>query len=99
MGTGQEQQRYNVKPPTVALMAVRGMERWKKNVLFVVGVVGILALLTWFTFLDQGHEHPIQEWFVAGALILFCWWSISPEWTTRQMDKYAPSFLRKERRS
>lgn len=99
MGTGEELRRYNSKPPTIAYTAIKTMEGWKKNVLFVVGIVGILTLIGWFTLLDRGHEHPMQEWVVAGVLILFCWWSIAPVWMTRQMDKYAPSFLRKERRS
>jgi len=83
-------------PPTVALVAVRSMAPWQKNVLFVLGVLGVIGEAVWF-FLSPYERRNVE--LIAGAVLLVAWfWCLAPEWTTRQLDKYAPSFLRVDRR-
>lgn len=95
-----ERRQSRGEPPTVAFQAVQRLEPWKKNVLFVLGIVGVVGLGVWFMVLDRGHPHTKLELFGAAALLVFFWWAIAPEWMTRQLDKRLPAVLggRKDRR-
>ena len=97
--TSERRQRTG-DPPTVAFQAVQRLEPWKKNVLFVLGVLGVIGLAVWFMVLDRGHTHTKLELIGGAVLLVFFWWAIAPEWVTRQLDKRLPAFLggRKDRR-
>lgn len=91
----REKRKSSGPPPTVAFLALQQMPNWKKNVLFIFGIVGIGGVVAWFALLG-----PHTKWEIIGSavLLMFFWWAIAPEWWSRKFDKVAPSFFRRDRR-
>ncbi len=87
------------KAPTVMMQAVNGMEKWKLNVMFLVGLAGMGGLVYWFTFGDRGHDHSMSEFIVAGIMFGVCAFFAFPLGITRLADKYMPAKWRKDRRT
>ena len=83
--------------PTVMMQAVAGLEKWKLNVMFVVGISGMGAIVYWFVSSD--HEHSTAELIAAGVGFAGCAFFAFPLGVTRFADKFWPAKWRTERRS
>ncbi len=81
--------------PTGMMQAVGGMAKWKLNVMFVVGLVGMGLVSYWFAF----YEHDGKIELIVGAImfLIFAFFAF-PLGITRLADKYVPDKWRKERR-
>ena len=86
------------KAPTVMMQAVNGMEKWKLNVMFLVGLAGMAGLVYWFTFGDRGHDHSMSEFIVSGVMFGVCAFFAFPLGITRLADKFWPERWRRDRR-
>lgn len=85
--------------PTVMMQAVAGLEKWKLNVLFVAGLVGMGGISYWFIFPVEGHEHTTIEMIIAAIFFgVFAFFAF-PLGITRLADKFWPAKWRVERRS
>ena len=84
--------------PTVMMQAVASMERWKLNVMFVVGLAGMTGFVYWFAFGDRGHEHSVTELVVSAIMFCVCAFFAFPLGISRLADKYVPDKWRRERR-
>jgi len=87
------------KPPTLMMQAVGGMEKWKLNLMFGVGLVGMGGLVYWFAFGDRGHDHSVTELIVAAVMFGVCAFFAFPLGVTRLADKFWPDRWRSERRT
>jgi len=85
-------------PPTIAFRALQQLEPWKKNVMFVVGVAGVLSVGYWFLFFDKGQAVSKMQLIAAAALAVVFLWMIVPEFISRHIDKYLPDKWRKDSR-
>ena len=85
--------------PTAMMQAVNSMEKWKLNVMFVVGLAGMGGMVYWFSFGDRGHDHGVVEFIVAGVMFAVCAFFAFPLGITRLADKYVPAKWRTERRT
>ena len=85
--------------PTAMVQAVRGLEKWKLNIMFVIGLAGMAGLVYWFTFGDRGHDHSTPEFIFAGLMFMGCAFFAFPLGTTRLADKYVPDKWRRDQRA
>ena len=83
--------------PTAMMQAVGGVEKWKLNVMFVVGIAGLAAIVFWFVTSD--HEHSVAELIAAGVGFGVCAFFAFPLGVTRFADKFWPNKWRTERRA
>lgn len=75
--------------------AVGGMEKWKLNVMFVVGLAGAGAIVYWFAFPAEGHEHGMVEMFVAAGFFAVGAFFAFPLGITRLAEKFWPEKWKK----
>ena len=87
------------KTPTVMMQAVDGMEKWKLNVMFVLGLADMAGIVYWFAFGDRGHEHSAVEFIVAAVIFGIGAFFAFPLGITRLLDKTWPDKWRKDRRT
>ena len=95
----QERRSGSGTAPTAMMQAVAGLEKWKLNVMFVVGLAGVAGIVYWFVFGDRGHEHSTVEFISASVMFGVCAFFAFPVGITRLADKFWPAKWRKERRS
>jgi len=86
------------KAPTLMVQAVGGLEKWKLNLLFGVGLVGMGGIVYWFILPEEGHDHILSEMIVAGGMFFVCAFFAFPLGITRLADKFWPDRWRHERR-
>ena len=75
---------------TLMTTAVSAMDKWKLNVLFGVGLVGMGGIVFWFVFPEEGHTHLVSEMIVAGGMFFVCAFFAFPLGITRLADKFWP---------
>jgi len=85
------------KAPTMMVQAVGGLEKWKLNVMFVVGILGMGAIVFWFVSSD--HEHSVAELIASGVGFAGSAFFAFPLGVTRFADKFWPDKWRKDRRT
>ena len=85
--------------PTAMMQAVAGMEKWKLNIMFGVGLVGAVGIIYWFVFGDRGHDHNVVELIIAAIMFGVCAFFVFPVGITRLADKLWPAKWRQERRA
>lgn len=85
------------KRPSGILMtqAVAGLAKWKLNVLFGVGLAGMGAIVYWFAFPGEGHEHGAMELTIAAIMFGVCAFFAFPLGITRLADKFWPQKWRR----
>jgi len=88
-------------PPTMMMQAVKKTEKWKLNILFIVGVLGFIGLVVWFMLHgEEGHKHTVIEVAFAGGAAFVCAFFAFPLGIMRMIDKMPlPGFLRRDRRN
>ncbi|KKL69653.1 hypothetical protein LCGC14_2112720 [marine sediment metagenome] len=84
--------------PTPMMQAVSGVEKWKLNVMFVVGLAGMGGLVYWFVFGDRGRDHSTPEFVMAGIMFVVSAFFAFPIGVTRFADKFWPNKWRRDRR-
>ena len=76
---------------TLMMKAVSGLEKWKLNTLFGVGIVTMGGIVYWFVFPTEGHEHMLSEMIVAGIIFFVAAFFAFPLGITRLADKFWPN--------
>ena len=85
------------RPSSAMVHAVEALDKWKLNVMFVVGILGVLLLVIWFI-KDSAHAHTKLEFIAAGGIMALCAFFAFPVGITRLMDKFVPAKWRHDRR-
>ena len=80
---------------TPMIKAVESMDKWKTNVMFVLGLAAMGAVVYWFVFPDEGHEHGMVEMVGAGGIFVLSAFFAFPLGITRFIDKFMPGKWRK----
>ena len=75
---------------TLMMKAVNDLDKWKLNVLFGVGLVGIGGLVYWFVFPEEDHAHTTIEMIVGAIFFGVCAFFAFPLGITRLADKFWP---------
>ena len=79
------------RPSETAMMkAVGRMEKWKMNVMFVLGLPGMGGIVYWFVTPEEGHDHGMVELFTAAGFFGVCAFFVFPLGITRLADKFWP---------